>query len=185
MSHAALSCSISPSCSFLICLPHTLGFLGFPEASHKKRLGSNQPRRQENAPRVASLATEMRLHVKKSSLISYNCLDLFIGKGQVGRSINHWWTCIGHVCANPELLALPPGSPWDGMRWDFLTFRVCQSSEKCLWPKGDPGLTSVLFRGEIHEMLISANRSLLLRAYYVPGQASLHSPLTSGYPWNR
>lgn len=77
---------------FLIGLLHKWGSVGFPEASHQKGLGSkhaflvNQEGRRR--PQRVRLAPELRLHVQKSSLIFYNCLDLFTGKGQVGKVVN-------------------------------------------------------------------------------------------------
>lgn len=160
---AALNCSISPSSSFLICLLHKYGFMRFPEASHSKIRKQAylpcSPVRQEHAPRQVGLTAELRLRVRKSSLI-FSVWTFSLAKAKLERRpINHSQRSIGRGCTNRILLTSPPGSTRDGVRRDFpAKFAACQSPEH-LRPEARRVKAST-----------SAHRSLLLRLPVCPAR---------------
>lgn len=121
----------------------------------------------------------MHLRVKKSSLIFDNCLDLFTGKGQVGRTVHKSLTDV-HWLRLRKRRPARSGTGEDerqaGLRFPHQiqgTLRVqstCDHRETLASPKSSSEV-------RYGTAAVSANRSLLLRAYYVPGQGFI--PLTS------
>ena len=70
---------------------HKWRSLGFLETFHQQGSGSQRCPREPGrwaGPQRVRLVAELRLCVQKSSLILCNCLDLFIGKGQVPKVVS-------------------------------------------------------------------------------------------------